>query len=578
MNLINDNLNILNTINDNSLEETDKKKTFSDTLIKKEKIIVNKDNNIASSLNNSINKTYFKKLKNFSNIKYGIDENGNPINISQYFNNKRNIEGNKKPRLIAYIAKDGNKNILLDLNGNKILKKNEEGDYEFPFLLNILIKDFDVQHPELRVNGERRYTNPISKENTINNNSEKKCENNLINGIKGKIIKYKYYSKNNSIDKENNNNKVEKYFQNRNLKRKENILKNIRLNKTSNNSIDYNYYFGNKKEIISRTNSILNIIKSNKKNYNFKDYNLYSLSNKNKDHNIILYNINNKKKIPVNPYHKNKFIKPKINIVEISNNINENFNKIDYSLNLNSSKNINNDFIIKKKYKYSFTVNNSNGNLPSYDINHNDNISTSTNTYNDINNETKKFNLKYKNNNNNKKIDFKMKKDSKEKLINTNKYLNNETIIINKYLPNYTENNINNNLNENKKNKFKMINKKLSLNKIKHSYIRTIESSENKTIKGIEKNKSNNSNKDNKNNNRNKYRISKLFPNIFYKKVKNNRYSILSKEANNMIKNFSSRKKLMKSRNNVKKKINLNHIISRRYISSPLIIQKNIFN
>ena len=171
-----------------------------------------------------------------------------------------------------------------------------------------------------------------------------------------------------------------------------------------------------------------------------------------------------------------------------------------------------------------------------------------------------------------------MKKDSKEKLINTNKYLNNETIIINKYLPNYTENNINNNLNENKKNKFKMINKKLSLNKIKHSYIRTIESSENKTIKGIEKNKSNNSNKDNKNNNRNKYRISKLFPNIFYKKVKNNRYSILSKEANNMIKNFSSRKKLMKSRNNVKKKINLNHIISRRYISSPLIIQKNIFN
>ena len=50
-----------------------------------------------------------------------------------------------------------------------------------------MIKDFDVQHPELRVNGERRYTNPISKENTINNNSEKKCENNLIRDIKANL-------------------------------------------------------------------------------------------------------------------------------------------------------------------------------------------------------------------------------------------------------------------------------------------------------------------------------------------------------------------------------------------------------
>ena len=537
MNLINDNLNILNIINDNSLEETTRKKTLTDTLIKNERIIVNKENIISSSLNNSINKTYFKKLKNFNNIKYGIDENGNPINISEYFNNKINIDGNKKPRLIAYISKDENKNVLLDLNGNKILKKNEEGDYEFPFLLNILIKDFDVQHPELRVNGERRYTNPVSKENTINN-SEKKCENNLIKGIKGKFLKYKYYSKNNSIDKRNNNIKQENIIQNRNFKKTSNILKNIRLNKTSNNSVDYNNYSGNEKEIISRTNSILNIIKSKNKNYNFKNYNTYSLNNKKKEHNIILYNINNKKKIPINPYQKNKFIKPKINIVENSNKSNDNYNQINYSLNLNSNKNINNDIIIKKKYKYSFTINKSNGNLPFYDINHNDNIST-TNTYNDINNDINTNNSIY----NNSKINSKIEKGIKEKLIKNNKYLNNQTIIMNKYFPNYTENNIdNNNLNKNKKNTFKMINKKLSLNKIIHSNIRTIDSSGNKNIKTIEKNKINNNNKNIKNNNKNKFQISKLFPNILNKKIKNNRYSILSKEANNMIKIFLQKK------------------------------------
>ena len=108
-----------------------------------------------------------------NNFKYGIDESGNPINIKEYYksiNDSVNINSNtsiysgitsitqklKKP--IAYITKDeNNNNILVDLNGNKITTKNKDGDYDFHFQLHVIIKDFDVKHPELRVNGERYY-------------------------------------------------------------------------------------------------------------------------------------------------------------------------------------------------------------------------------------------------------------------------------------------------------------------------------------------------------------------------------------------------------------------------------------
>ena len=50
------------------------------------------------------------------------------------------------------------KNYLIDINGN-IIPKIEEGDYIYKqksekdkFTKSILIKDFDVQNPELRVN------------------------------------------------------------------------------------------------------------------------------------------------------------------------------------------------------------------------------------------------------------------------------------------------------------------------------------------------------------------------------------------------------------------------------------------
>ena len=161
MSIINDNLNILNIINDNPLDDYYKiEKTNG--MVNKKNIYKNENNDIYLNSDNNINNSF--KIKNLKNIEYGIDENGNPIRISGY---PQDIKKDKNQRLIAYITKEGDKNILIDLNGNKIEKKNKEGDYEYPFLLNILIKDFDVQHPEIRTNDEMVYKYINLKKNII---------------------------------------------------------------------------------------------------------------------------------------------------------------------------------------------------------------------------------------------------------------------------------------------------------------------------------------------------------------------------------------------------------------------------
>ena len=117
---------------------------------------------------------------NHSNITYGIDESGNPMNIRDYYKSRNDSvysntntsifsgltsNNNKLKRPIAYITKDekGN-NILMDLKGNIITNKNKEGDFVFPLELHVIVKDFDVKHPELRVNGERYYDEKIEIE------------------------------------------------------------------------------------------------------------------------------------------------------------------------------------------------------------------------------------------------------------------------------------------------------------------------------------------------------------------------------------------------------------------------------
>ena len=90
----------------------------------------------------------------------------------------------KKP--IAYIIKDeNNNNILIDLKGNKITTKNKDGDYDFPLQLHVIIKDFDVKYPELRVNGERYYkdNNNIIEDIKITEEIEKENEKEEENNI-----------------------------------------------------------------------------------------------------------------------------------------------------------------------------------------------------------------------------------------------------------------------------------------------------------------------------------------------------------------------------------------------------------
>ena len=148
---------------------------------------------------------------NHSNITYGIDESGNPMNIRDYYKsindsvysntNTSIFSGltsniNKLKRPIAYITKDekGN-NILMDLKGNIITNKNKEGDFVFPLELHVIVKDFDVKHPELRVNGERYYDEKIEIEE---DNEEYNMGKNDLNNYIDKNMKFMNFKFNKS--------------------------------------------------------------------------------------------------------------------------------------------------------------------------------------------------------------------------------------------------------------------------------------------------------------------------------------------------------------------------------------------
>ena len=104
------------------------------------------------------------------NFKYGINEEGNPVNISQ----------TDKENIIAYIILKQNseeKNYLIDTKGN-LIPKTEEGNYIYiqnnkkdKKTKSILIKDFDVQNPEIKKNSD----------NNINNNDFIHLRKNIYN-------------------------------------------------------------------------------------------------------------------------------------------------------------------------------------------------------------------------------------------------------------------------------------------------------------------------------------------------------------------------------------------------------------
>ena len=115
----------------------------------------------------------------FDKIEYAIDENGNPFNIKQ----TNDDSPTKKP--VALIIQKGNKadNYLIDLQGNKISKM-EDGYFNYQHNnTRIIIKDFDVQHPELRIYGTR------NKDILLLNDTDKKEKNDDSNKINNKDIK-----------------------------------------------------------------------------------------------------------------------------------------------------------------------------------------------------------------------------------------------------------------------------------------------------------------------------------------------------------------------------------------------------
>ena len=212
----------------------------------------------------------------YDKIEFAIDENGNPFSIKQIDNNSSTI---KKP--VALIIQKGNKadNYLIDLQGNKISKM-EDGYFNYKHNnTRVIIKDFDVQHPELRVYGTTNKDTLItlndedinkSKELNNTNNDNKKFE--VI--LNKKIVNLKRNSpiklKNNKFSKESKTDRRIIYDLNKN----KNILPNkkiIPMSYTSNfptKRISNNY-------TINRTNNILNKSSSSNISHNRS----YTLSN-----------------------------------------------------------------------------------------------------------------------------------------------------------------------------------------------------------------------------------------------------------------------------------------------------------
>ena len=426
------------------------------------------------------------KAKILKNAKYGIDENGNPVNILEYYKNINSVD-TKKPRLIAYIKEDNenNNNELFDLNGNKIENKNKEGDFEFPFALNILIKNFDVQHPELRINGERKYKDNIDfKDNQINNSGKKNEKISLpIDSSRVSDINFQMNITNNEINKfEKNIFKLKtksiqdkfmkimkyKYGGNRsskfiNFENENNNHKNLKLKEAKNH-------------IISRTNRIL---------YTNFNKNL-SYKNKNKSNRIIIRNYTNKENISINNdyYAMNNVSSSR----DLTNNFKDNSNisshtLLDYSLSLDSNANTNTNTNTKD-------TNKPNNSISLKDINNkSQNINKKNNSFHKKENNLKKFN-----------------NDSLNKEIFKKYFGNNKTNINEKEL------NI-------RSNKSKIFNTKIFY------FLNSLDLSGNRT-KG----------KNMYNANTNVLNNSKLFKKI--------NCSILTKEANNMLKNFSAKKKV----------------------------------
>ena len=221
-------------------------------------------NIIGQKENSIVNKELEKELdeKLLENIEYGIDETGNPIDVKNYKEEISLNKNDKIKKIIAYIiiSKEKGKNHLIDLKGN-IIPKREDGDFYYNYNgVHIIIKNFDVQNPKLRVFGARkRYSSIFCDDDIVPLGSNKKNQISpgdkkimLFNQIKNNI-----YYENKSIFKNNRQSPVinrinyrEKIL-NINKKTKDQPL-NMSLNKYNKNEENKRvfHYNKNKKDFI----------------------------------------------------------------------------------------------------------------------------------------------------------------------------------------------------------------------------------------------------------------------------------------------------------------------------------------
>ena len=478
--------------------------------------IMDRINNNIPSLNLDNNKKIFSENKFMSeldnkiftnkDIKYGIDESGNPINIKEYYksindsiiqNTNSSIFSGitnfsqklKKP--IAYIMKDeNNNNILIDLKGNRITSKNKDGDYDFPLKLHVIIKDFDVKHPELRVNGERNYKNEKLDMNEELNGIDKEKE---ISHINNTIFDFSNINSHNSFINDNNilygrsilnnniNNEIidsSRYGTNtHNYTILTQLNENYNLLKSNGN----NSYNNHNNRVVLRTKDILNNNNSNniphnkifiKKNINDKGITNYSLSKNihtlDKIRSPTMHSIKNYFKYKRNIFsnkikNKVKSIKSYLNINDANSNLIENksyfcpsyrggYKYDQYKETLNSNLNNNNNLEFKSIFEsdpnQQYTLNSEINNNYRYlrlrttnsSVEKNNNFRYETNTHNVSNyfmlKHNKSFNnsIKSKKNNNsiNKTYNKKVSKKPKFFPVNNKSNINKSNINIKK--------------------------------------------------------------------------------------------------------------------------------------------------
>ena len=245
---INNNINNIEKLNIKNMEAN-------------KKIIGQKENSI---VNNDSKKDLDEKF--LENIEYGIDETGNPIDVKNYKEEISQNSNYKIKKIIAYIiiSKEKGKNHLIDLKGN-IIPKREDGDFYYNYNgVNIIIKNFDVQNPKLRVFGARkRYSSIFYDDDIVPQGSKQKNQISpgdkkimLFNQIKNNIYyENKNIFKNNRqspmINRKNYREKILNV--NINKKAKEQSL-NMSLNKHNKNEENKRifHYNKNKKDFIYR--------------------------------------------------------------------------------------------------------------------------------------------------------------------------------------------------------------------------------------------------------------------------------------------------------------------------------------